>query len=145
MERKHFHMDKPVKEQPEAEACKAIKEQPEPGAYKAAAASSDGIVVNQHFGRADTFYIYEIAETGKYRLLETRTVIPVCNGGNHNDETLCETIRQFKDCRYLLASRIGMGAADMLEQAGIIPMELPGMIEESLDKLHTYERLQNLF
>lgn len=113
--------------------------------YKAAIASSDGIVVNQHFGRADTFYIYEIKENGKFSLLETRTVAPVCNGGNHNDDELRENIGKLKDCKYVLVSRIGPGAANMVEQAGLIPMELPGMIEEAVDKLVTYEKLQNLF
>lgn len=119
--------------------------QPETGTYKAAVASSDGIVVNQHFGRADTFYIYEVAGTGSYRFLETRTASPVCNGGNHNEEKLCSNIRKFKDCKYIIVSRIGMGAANRMEQFGVTPMELPGMIEESLGKLITYEQLQHLF
>ena len=50
---------------------KSAYEKHEEIVYKVAAASSDGIVINKHFGRADTFYIYEIAENGKYRLLET--------------------------------------------------------------------------
>ncbi len=124
---------------------KSVNKQLEERVYKVAAASSDGIVINQHFGRADTFYIYEVAEAGNYRFLETRTVTPVCNGGNHSDKELRENISKFKDCKYILVSRIGMGAANIVEQSGIIPMELPGMMEESLDKLITYEQLQNLF
>ena len=118
------------------------KGQPETDVYKVAAASSDGIVINQHFGRADTFYIYEVAGAGNYRFLETRIVTPVCNGGNHNEEKLCSNISEFKDCKYILVSRIGMGAANRMEQFGIIPMELPGMIEESLSKLITYEQFR---
>lgn len=119
--------------------------QPELDVYKVAAASSDGIVINQHFGRADTFYIYEVAGTDNYRFLETRTITPVCSGGNHNEEKLCSNIRMFQDCKYIIASRIGMGAANRIEQSGIIPVELPGIIEESLGKLITYEQLQHLF
>ena len=121
------------------------KGQPETEVYKVAAASSDGIVINQHFGRADTFYIYEVAGTGNYRFLETRTVTPVCSGGNHNEKKLCSNINMFQDCKYIIVSRIGMGAADRVERSGIVPMELPGMIEESLGKLITYEQLQHLF
>lgn len=124
---------------------KSVNKQLEERVYKVAAASSDGIVINQHFGRADTFYIYEVAGAGNYRFLETRTVTPVCNGGNHSDKELRENISKFKDCKYILVSRIGMGAANIVEQSGITPMELPGMMEESLDKLITYEQLQNLF
>ena len=124
---------------------KSVNKQLEGRVYKVAAASSDGIVINRHFGRADTFYIYEVAEAGNYRFLETRTVTPVCNGGNHSDKELRENISKFKDCKYILVSRIGMGAANIVEQSGITPMELPGMMEESLDKLITYKQLQNLF
>ena len=31
--------------------------------YRVAAASSDGIVVNSHFGKAGLFHIYEVAAT----------------------------------------------------------------------------------
>lgn len=124
---------------------KTVNNQSEERIYKVAVASSDGIVVNQHFGRADTFFIYEMAGTGNYRFLETRTVTPVCNGGNHNEEKLCSNISKFMDCKYILVSRIGMGAANAMEQSGVMPMELPGMIEESIGKLITYEQIQNLF
>lgn len=124
---------------------KSVSSQSGEGTYKAALASSDGIVVNRHFGRADTFFIYEVEETGNYRFLETRTVTPVCNAGNHNEEKLYSNISKFKDCKYIVVSRIGMGAANVMEQFGIVPMELPGMIEDSIGRLNTYEQLQNLF
>ena len=123
---------------------KSVKEQPKAEVYKVAVASSDGIVINQHFGRADTFYIYEVTETGKYRLLETRIIAPVCNGGNHDDNGLWDNVSKFKDCKYILASRIGMGAANAMEQSGIIPMELPGIIGNSIGRLIAYEQLQSL-
>lgn len=124
---------------------RSVSNQSEERIYKVAVASSDGIVINQHFGRADTFLIYEVTETGKYRLLEKRSVTPVCNGGNHNDNELKNNICKLEDCKYILVARIGAGAANAVEQSGIIPMELPGMIEESIGKLFTYEQLQNLF
>ncbi|MCH5268987.1 MAG: dinitrogenase iron-molybdenum cofactor biosynthesis protein [Lachnospiraceae bacterium] len=115
------------------------------GVYKVAVASSDGIVVNQHFGRADTFHIYELDESGSCRLLESRTVTPVCNGGNHDDRQLRDNIDKLKDCKYVLVSRIGAGAATVMEQSGIIPMELPDMIDEAIRKVITYDQIQNLF
>lgn len=113
--------------------------------FKVAAASSDGIVVNQHFGRADTFYIYEVEEAGRYRLLEKRTVPPVCSGGNHDDGDLRRNADRFRDCKYIMVSRIGMGAANILEESGVIPLELPGMIEESMDRMMRHHQIQNLF
>jgi nitrogen fixation protein NifX len=112
--------------------------------YKIAVASSDGIVVNQHFGRADQFFIFGLNMENETDLVEKRRVIPICDGGNHEDDNLNHAVNSFKDCKYVLVSRIGQGAAFALERAGVIPMELPGLIEESLQKLLVYEELQNL-
>lgn len=109
-----------------------------------AVASSDGIVVNSHFGHAAQFYIYEIKEDD-VRLLEIRKVDPVCQGGTHDDKRLGETIDKIADCKYLLASRIGYGAAAAVGQRGIVPYELPGIIGESIEKLRSYLKIQKLF
>lgn len=46
--------------------------------YRVAAASTDGKVVNQHFGRAELFHIFEISEDEGYRFLESRKVDACC-------------------------------------------------------------------
>ena len=112
--------------------------------YKIAVASSDGIVVNSHFGRAFVFYIYEADEQGETRFVEKREIEPVCQGGEHDDNRLSENIGKLSDCSYVLVSRIGDGAANALEREGIIPMELPGMIEEALNKLFAYREIQKM-
>jgi predicted Fe-Mo cluster-binding NifX family protein len=109
-----------------------------------AVASSDGIVVNSHFGKATTFYIYEEKEE-QIRYVETRKVEPVCSRGNHDDIKLRENLEKFSDCKYLLVSRIGMGAATKAESLGIAVYEIPGMIEESIQRLLRYEKIKNLF
>lgn len=43
---------------------------------KVAVASTDGIHINEHFGRASEFMIYEVDEEGKYSLIENRKTIP---------------------------------------------------------------------
>ncbi len=113
--------------------------------YKIAVVSSDGIVVNQHFGHADKFLIYEVKNDKNYRFVEIRTVEPVCNFGNHDDKHLTENLLKIQDCKYLLVSRIGAGASMRAEQIGITPMELPDMIEESIRKVISFEQIQNLF
>lgn len=60
-----------------------------------AVASSDGIVVNNHFGKARTFYIYE-EKDDKITYVEKREVEPVCNGGNHDDDRLQENLEKFQ-------------------------------------------------
>lgn len=113
--------------------------------YRIAVASSDGIVINQHYGRASLFGIYDVLQNNTIHLAETREAIPVCQAGYHDNQRMLESARCLLDCKYVLVSRIGKSAAALLEQEGIIPMELPGIIEESVQKLITYEEIQNLF
>lgn len=113
--------------------------------YKIAVASSDGIVVNQHFGHADKFLIFEVTSYESYRFIEKRSVEPVCSYGNHDDGKLIENLQKIQDCKYLLVSRIGAGAFTQAERLGITPMELPDMIEESIRKVISFEQIQNLF
>lgn len=112
--------------------------------YWVAIASSDGIVVNSHFGKASCFYIYEVSGNEEVRLVEKRTVTPICKGGEHNDDRLEAHLTKFIDCKYVLVSRIGNGAATVAERMGITPMEIPGEIDESIHQLIKYIKIQNL-
>lgn len=111
---------------------------------KIAVASSDGIVVNSHFGHASKFYIYEMGEK-EHPLIEIRKVIPVCKGGNHDDEKLKENMERLGDCQYMLVSRIGYGAAAIAQEKGIEPFEIPGIISESIEQLTNFIKIKNLF
>lgn len=112
--------------------------------FRIAVATSDGIVVNQHFGRADKFTIYDINQDNTIDYKEERVVAPVCQGGVHDELKLKESVSYLTDCKYVLVSRIGQGAINALEQGGINPMELPGVIEESIRKLVAYDEVQAL-
>ncbi len=112
--------------------------------YKVAVATSDGIVVNQHFGRADKFRIYNINQDNTIVFEEERTVTPVCQAGVHDDLKMKENVSYLADCKYVLVSRIGQGAINALEQAGINPMEMSGIIEESIQRLIAYDEVQAL-
>ncbi len=112
--------------------------------FKIAVATSDGIVVNQHFGRADAFRIYDVNEDNTVHFAEERKVVPVCQAGTHEDTKMRENCRSLSDCKYVLASRIGQGAINALEHQGVSPMELPGVIEESIKRLIAYDEVQAL-
>lgn len=112
--------------------------------YRIGIASSDGIVVNQHFGRADRFFIMDVNEDGGSDLLETRKVIPVCEGGNHDEQKLKDVADKLSDCQYILVSRIGPGAENALQQRDIGVFEIPGMIEEVIKKISAYIEIQNM-
>lgn len=109
-----------------------------------AVASSDGIVVNEHFGRSSKFYIYKL-EDRNIEFLEVRNVTPICNGGNHDDKDLEKNVKVISDCNYLLVSRIGNGAANVAYQYGIDSYEIPGVIEESIEELYKFIQIKELF
>lgn len=113
--------------------------------YRVAVASSDGETVNVHYGRAEKFFVYTVDDEEGYDLLEEREVVPVCMGGSHVKSAMDESVRRFADCRYVVASRIGSGAAQSMTAAGIVGMELPGSIEEAIVKVWKYNRVQGLF
>jgi predicted Fe-Mo cluster-binding NifX family protein len=113
--------------------------------YRIGVASTDGIVVNQHFGRAEEFIIVDVDENGKLYRQENRQVEPICEGGNHDDGKLNHMLNILSDCQYILVSRIGQGAEAALEQKGIKAFEIPGIIEDSVKKLATYIEIQSLF
>ncbi|MBQ7264982.1 MAG: dinitrogenase iron-molybdenum cofactor biosynthesis protein [Firmicutes bacterium] len=111
---------------------------------KIALASSDGIVVNKHFGRASSFYIYDIEEGKEPNYIETRLVTPICETGEHDENKLEENLLSLKDCSNIIAVRIGPGARAKAEQMGINCFEIPGLIPQAIDKLQNYIKLQEL-
>ncbi len=113
--------------------------------YKIAISSTDGKIVNQHFGRTSLFYIVEVdSESRKYQYLNERKTEPLCVLQHHKDEELSSFASQFGDCQYVIVSRIGNWARLVLESKGILAYEIPGIISESIDKLLTYIEVQNL-
>ncbi len=113
--------------------------------YKVAVASTDGKVVNQHFGRAEVFYIVE-ADSGDmtFTYEESRKTVPVCRGQEHDESQLIAMAAMLEDCDYILVSRIGDGARAALEQNNIEAYELPGYIEDSIRKLLAFIEVQKL-
>ncbi len=113
--------------------------------YRAAVASDSGETVDVHYGRASRFHIYEIEELESIELTEVRTLIPACMNGSHDQGRLRENAQRLSDCRCVIASRIGPGAMAALEENGIEAYELPGNIEESIDRMVRYRQVQRLF
>jgi len=113
-------------------------------AFRVAAASTDGYTVDTHFGRATDFYIYQFFE-GEWVYVEKRTAPPVCQNGVHSRDDMEKRVELFSDCQYVTASRIGIGASALLTQKGIVAMALPGDLIEALNKIYSYNEIQNLF
>ncbi len=113
--------------------------------YRVAIASTDGETVNTHFGKSENFYVFIVDDDEGYDLLENRNVNPVCQEGFHNKAAMDKHVQQFKDCKYVIASRIGDGAIQSLTAACITGMELPGSIDDAILKIWKYNRIQGLF
>jgi predicted Fe-Mo cluster-binding NifX family protein len=103
--------------------------------YKVAVASSDGKVINQHFGRSRQFLVFNITDDRKIEFLELREGEPPCGFGEHNDDLLAKAVAMISDCRFLLASQIGPGAEGVLRSKGIRTLLASDYINKVLEKL----------
>ena len=97
----------------------------------AVATKGDG-KINQHFGHASEFQIYETSTAGA-TLVGHRRVDLYCQGGYDDEATLPTVIRALNDCHAVLVAKIGGGPRDELKLAGIDPVDgyAFGFIEES--------------
>lgn len=111
--------------------------------YKVAVASSDCKFINQHFGRARQFLIFEIKDGGGFEFLALRENTPPCGVGEHDDRLLEKTVDLISDCKVVLACQIGPGASDILLARGIHPYSRPGFINDVLKRL-TFSKIKNL-
>ncbi len=109
-------------------------------AYRVAFASSDGIVVNQHFGRAQKFQVYQVNTSNEASFIEERRNTPSCQGFEHSEEALEAVIEVIKDCRFLFVSRVGPGAYDELRRHGIEAYEMPIEVQEIINNLKRTNR-----
>lgn len=88
-----------------------------------AVATSGGGLINQHFGHATEFLIYEASPRG-VRFIGHRKVDQYCIGGDtcgEKDSALAGSIRSLKGCEAVLCSKIGYEPWSLLESAGIVP------------------------
>ena len=101
---------------------------------KIAVASSDGRNVNEHFGRAEIFYIYELRKGG-VTLLEKRKTLPYSTGigdlAHEFDADRFEAVFSvIKDCIIVYVERIGDVPALKLKEKGIKAIKHEGQINK---------------
>ena len=89
-----------------------------------AVATTGGGVINQHFGHATEFLIYE-ANSTDVRFISHRKVDDLyCSGGDtcgDGESVLQKIIKVLDGCEAVLCSKIGFDPWEQLEQAGIMP------------------------
>lgn len=134
---------------------------------KIAVGSSDGIVIDQHFGSGDKFYIFELLEDGKFNILDVKENINGkvdslevyeevkslgCHGNNggcspqeNNNDDLFSKVKLLNDCDMVLINRIGKFAEKLLLKNGISALEAEGDIKEAFSSVFKYyKRIKKL-
>ena len=98
--------------------------------------SSDGKVINRHFGHAFRFLIFEV-DGGEIQFIEVRETTPSFGSADSEskDDVLCRIIYLIKDCEAVLCARIGRKPRDELRKNGINPIEAPYLIHEALKSI----------
>lgn len=102
---------------------------------RVAIASKDGISVNEHFGRATFFQIYDLSADG-YCKAEVRDAVAVCQYMSRHSVTNFERVSSLlADCDALLVSKIGEAAASYFIQKNVRVFEVQGEIVAVLMQL----------
>ncbi len=101
-----------------------------------AVATAGGNLVNQHFGHAKEFLVYEASSQG-VRFIGHRKTDLYCTGANEcgdRDTTLTRSIEALTGCEVVLCSKIGFEPWEQLEAAGVMPNSEHAMepIEEAV-------------
>jgi nitrogen fixation protein NifX len=111
---------------------------------KVACATTDGKNIDEHFGRAGMFAIYEYADGG-FRFFELRkfadgmdkAVVDTRDRGPLHDSAVQDKVDRLADCKLIYLTEIGGPSAARLVKKGIMPMKVkePHPIESALDQL----------
>jgi nitrogen fixation protein NifB len=94
-----------------------------------AVATKGGGLVNQHFGHAKEFQIYEV-DGNEVRFISHRKIDQYCQGGYSEESTADHIIKAIADCKAVLVSKIGNCPQEKLHQAGIQTVEAYDVIEK---------------
>lgn len=102
---------------------------------RVAVASSDSKFINQHFGHAEQFLIFDIDDKGKFEYVELRKNEPTCSGGDHTPNAMEKTLNLLNGVDIVLVAQIGPGASHNLSLNGIKPIIDPSFINDALSRL----------
>jgi nitrogen fixation protein NifX len=111
---------------------------------KVAFATTDGINVDEHFGKAGKFSIYDLKPDG-YRFIEIRkfadsgdiNALEIGGKGHTGEDKIMIRVERLADCKIVYLTEIGGPAAARLVRNGVMPIKVnePVSIEESINRL----------
>lgn len=94
-----------------------------------AVATKGGGIVNQHFGHAKEFQIFEV-DANEAKFVGHRKIDNYCQGGYGEDASLNGVIQAISDCKAVLVSKIGACPQEELRKAGVQSVEAYDVIEK---------------
>jgi nitrogen fixation protein NifB len=127
---------KAVKEQ--TKAAKKIANSPK---ILVAVATKGGGLVNQHFGHAKEFQVFEV-DANEAKFVGHRKIDHYCQSGYGEAATLEHIIKAIADCKAVLVSKIGHCPQEELHKAGIQTVEAYDVIEKVASEFYA-QYLQN--
>lgn len=89
---------------------------------KVAFCSNDGTCVDEHFGRSNNIYIYDVNKSD-YTFLEKRSVTPIDGSVEHKNITELK-VESIKDCTLLYVNEVGGPAAAVIIKNKIHPIKV---------------------
>ena len=87
-----------------------------------AVATKGGGRINEHFGHAKEFQVYEVSTAGA-KFVGHRRVDLYCQGGYAEEDSLDTVVRAINDCTAVFVAKIGGCPRQGLQNAGIEPVD----------------------
>ncbi len=88
-------------------------------ALRVAVATKEGMAINEHFGHAKAFHIYDV-DADQCRLVEKREVSHYCLGGHSDKSAMAMILEAVADCAAVFVAKIGDGPTDKLAARNIV-------------------------
>ncbi|MFT5731310.1 MAG: nitrogen fixation protein NifB [Desulforhopalus sp.] len=120
-------------------SCSTLKPLPVAERTFVAVGTREGILINHHLGEAKKFQIWT-QDGDSYKKIEERKA-PDTGGGMKRWHQLAKILG---DCKAVLISGIGETPYDILNRAGIRPVEAAGFIEEGLETIFENKKAASL-
>ncbi|MDR1979141.1 MAG: hypothetical protein LBQ42_10465 [Synergistaceae bacterium] len=108
---------------------------------RAAFASSDGNFIDYHYGRATSFFVYDLGGSRAPIFLEKRRHYripaqgPVEQGTAHHRESLEKVAALLSDCDALFVAKIGATPAKFFIERGMRIFQIEERIDRVLDEI----------
>lgn len=93
---------------------------------KVAVASTDGLTINEHFGKSKEFLVYEVDEQGGYTFIERRERDVAQNVHEY-------AAKLFSDVEAVLSAQVGPRAEQELRIHKVLAFQVTGAISKALE------------